>query len=190
MNLKNPETITVVFISNNSRQFHNQTLLSDFTRLSKWHRSGYLNLQRSKACQLIWKKTPDVAIAFDVELPIVVTKNGEVASYLKGYHVYKRVRTPISNKVVQTRREPGNPTDKYAVCVLKDGKVVGHLKKGSNGRFAKTIFYFLPSDTYAKCCVKNTGKPVNLADGEGMQVPCMLELEDQGRCIDVLKQNL
>ena len=121
------------------------------------------------------EKTPDVAIAFDVELPIVVTKNWEVASYVKGYHVYKRVWTPISNEVLQTRKEPENPTDKYAVCVLKDGKVVGHLKKGSNGRSAKAIFYFLRSDTYAKCCIKITGR---------------LELEGQGRYIDVLKQNL
>ena len=30
------------------------------------------------------EKTPDVAIAFDVELLIVVTKNWEVASYVKG----------------------------------------------------------------------------------------------------------
>ena len=136
------------------------------------------------------EKTPDVAIAFDVELPIVVTNNWEVASYVKGYHVYKRVWTTISNEVLQICREPENPTNKYAACVLKDGKVIGHLKKGSNRRFAKTIFYFLRSDTYAKCCVKITGKLVNLADGEGMQVPCMLELEGQGRYIDVLKQNL
>ena len=87
------------------------------------------------------EKTPDVAIAFDVGLPIVVTKNWEVASYVKGYyHVYKRVWTPISNEVLQTRREPENPTDKYAVRALKDGKVVGHFKKGSNGRYTKNNF--------------------------------------------------
>ena len=74
--------------------------------------------------------------------------------------MYKRVWTPISNQVLQTRSEPENPTDKYDVCVLKDGKGVGHLKRSSNGRFAKT-----------------------------MQVPCMLELEGQGRYIDVLKQS-
>ena len=74
------------------------------------------------------EKAPDVAIAFDVELPIVVTKNWEVASYVKGYQVYERVWTPISNEVFQTRREPENPTDKYAVCLLKDGEVVEHLK--------------------------------------------------------------
>ena len=97
--------------------------------------------------------------------------------------MYKRVWTPIS-EVLQ-----------YVVCLLKDGKVVRHLKEGSSGRFEKTIFYFLRSDTYAKCCVKIpgvkiTGKPVNLADGEGMQVPCILEFEGKGRYIDVVNQNL
>ena len=133
------------------------------------------------------EKTPDVAIAFDVELPIVVTKNWEG---LKAITCTKECGHQSLMKLLQTRREPENPTDKYVVCVLKDGKVVGHLKKGGNGGFTKTIFYFLRSDTYAKCCVKITGKPVSLADGEGMQVPCMLELESQGRYIDVSNQNL
>ena len=35
------------------------------------------------------EKTPDVAIAFDVELPIAVKKNWEVVSYFKDYHVTK-----------------------------------------------------------------------------------------------------
>ena len=89
------------------------------------------------------EKTPNVAIAFDVELPIVVTKNWEVASYVKGYHLYKRVWTPIS-EVLQTRREPENPTDKYAVCVLKDGKVWTY-KKGQQWTFCKNNF-LLPTE--------------------------------------------
>ena len=66
------------------------------------------------------EKTSEVAITFYVELLIVVTKNWKVACYVKGYHVYKRMWTPFSNEILQTRREPENPTDKYAVCVLKD----------------------------------------------------------------------
>ena len=30
-------------------------------------------------------------------------------------------------------------TDKYAVCTLKVDKLVGHLKEGKTGRFAKTV---------------------------------------------------
>ena len=72
-----------------------------------------------------------------MELPINVTKDWEVTSYVKGNHVYKRVCTPVSNEVLQTRREPENPTDKYAVCLLKDGKVV---KKGQQLTFLQKQF--------------------------------------------------
>ena len=41
--------------------------------------------------------------------------------------------------------EPDNRMDKFAVCVKINEKIVGHLKKGTSGRFAKAIFYFLRS---------------------------------------------
>ena len=64
--------------------------------------------------------------------------------------------------------------DKYAVAVKKNDVTVGHLPLGKNGKFAKTIFYFLRADPYAQCQVKIKGKPVNL--GDGMQVPCLLNM--------------
>ena len=69
--------------------------------------------------------------------------------------------------------EPRNPVDKYAVAVKKDEKVIGPLPLGENGKFAKTIFYFLRADPYAKCNITVVGKAVNLGDGDGMQVPCI-----------------
>ena len=44
------------------------------------------------------------------------------------------------------RIEPDNCNDKYAVCVEKEKKAVGHLKKEESGKFAKIFFYFLRSD--------------------------------------------
>ena len=58
--------------------------------------------------------------------------------------------------------------DKFAVCVKINEKIVGHLKKGTSGRFAKTIFYFLLSDAYSGAWAKVTGKRCNLGNGEGM----------------------
>ena len=43
-------------------------------------------------------------------------------------------------EILQVRREPENIVDKFAVCVEKDDRVVGHLKKGDSGKFAKPIF--------------------------------------------------
>ena len=79
--------------------------------------------------------------------------------------------SPIIGENLEVVTEPENPVDKYAVCVKKDGKIVGHLKKGNSGRYAKTFFYFLCSDPYSQCTATVKGKRCNLGDGEGLQVP-------------------
>ena len=72
--------------------------------------------------------------------------------------------------------EPDNRMYKFAVCVKINEKIVGHLKKGTSGRFPKIIFYFLLSDAYSSAWAKVTGKRCNLRDGEGMQAsPLQIE---------------
>ena len=72
----------------------------------------------------------------------------------------------------------------------KENKIVGHLPLGKSGKFAKTIFYFLRADELSSCKIVVTGKPVNLGDGEGMQVPCKLVFTGIEKCIDILKRHL
>ena len=86
--------------------------------------------------------------------------------------------------------EPDNRMDKFAVCVKINEKIVGHLKKGTSGRFAKTIFYFLHSDAYSSPWAKVTGKRCNLGDGEGMQAPCKLSLSGQPKFVSLLRKEL
>ena len=75
--------------------------------------------------------------------------------------------------------EPDNRVDKFSVCVEKDQAVVGHLKKGDSGKFAKTIFYFLSSNGYCNCYTKVSGTRCNLKDGEGLQVPFRIMITGQ-----------
>ena len=70
----------------------------------------------------------------------------------------------------------------------KQQKIVGHLKKGATGIFAKTIFYFLRSDPYSSSCAKVTGKRCNHGDGEGLQVPCRLTLSAQAKYMSVFRK--
>ena len=49
--------------------------------------------------------------------------------------------------------EPDNVVDKYAVCVMKNDVIVGHLPHGINGRFIKITLYFLRADKSAECKV-------------------------------------
>ena len=46
--------------------------------------------------------------------------------------------------------EPNNPVDKYVVAITKMKKILGHLPLEDNGKFSKTIFYFLWADPYGK----------------------------------------
>ena len=92
------------------------------------------------------------------------------------------------DEVLKAKIEPTNIVDKYAVSVLHDDRVVGHLKQGKSGRFAKTIFYFLRADIYSSCTV--IGKAINLGDGEGMQVPCQLKFTGQEKYVEILQKEL
>ena len=121
-------------------------------------------------------------------IPIVVVTSTDIVSNIKGYHVYKSVWTPTLQEQVYGEMEPHKPVDKHAVAIKKDEKVVGHLPLGENGKFAKTIFYFLRADPYGKCNITATGKAVNLGDGDEMQVPCILHLSGQKSMVEILKQ--
>ena len=78
--------------------------------------------------------------------------------------------------------EPDNTVEKYAACVKKN-YAIGH---GKNGRFTKMIFYFPGVDKYAKCKVIITRKKVNLGDGEGMQLPCLLKISGTKIMLQIL----
>ena len=115
----------------------------------------------------------------------------EIDSHVKGYHAYLDDWKPCWGEVLQAIPEPNNAVDKYAVCVLKDGEVVGHLKRGKLGHFAKTIFYFLEADQHSSCSVIiKADKAVNFGDGEGMQVPCKLRISGQEKFVNILKKEL
>ena len=83
--------------------------------------------------------------------------------------------------------EPGNPTDKYPVCIEKNENVVGHLLKGKYGRFNKKIFFFLRADEYGSWKVR-INKAINR--GDAMEIECTLEFIGQRRFIDILKGKL
>ena len=124
------------------------------------------------------------------EIKVIVTRNFEMVSCVKGYHVYKTLWNPLIGEFLSCDREPENPMDKYALCVKKENKIVGHLPLGKSRKFAKTIFYFLRADELSSCKIVFMRKPMNLGDGEGMQVPCKLIFTGIKKCNDILKRHL
>ena len=52
---------------------------------------------------------------------------------------------------------------------------IGHLKKGSKEKLAKTIFRFLNADASRSKCSFKSEKAGSLNDGGGIQVLCQLK---------------
>ena len=80
--------------------------------------------------------------------------------------------------------------DKYAVAVINKDRVVGHLMEGKSGKLAKTVFFFLRTDTINSVRVEITGKAVNKSKGKGMQVPYKIIFSGSISALDKLKDIL
>ena len=52
-----------------------------------------------------------------------------VEAMVRGYHAYKDIWTAINGKELPGQREDGNRVDAFAVAIMKDGTVVGHVLK-------------------------------------------------------------
>ena len=111
-----------------------------------------------------WLFICDVNLSIEEDLSILLVKEYDLKTHIKGYHAYMTKWTPKNGEILKARPEPENEYDKYAVAVERCGDVVGHLSKGRSPRFAKTISYFLRASNANCCRVEVTGKRVYLGD--------------------------
>ena len=98
--------------------------------------------------------------------------------------------TKWTPKNIKILKEPENECDKYALAVERCRDVVGHLSKGRSAHFAKTVLYFLPASNENCCRVEVTRERVNLGDGEGLQIPCILHFSGVAEFASKLKDIL
>ena len=98
--------------------------------------------------------------------------------------------TPILGENLSTRPEPKNEIVKYAMAVTTDARVIGHLKKGKTGRYAKTVFYFPRANPMNAARITDTGKTVNFGNGQGMHIPCIILFKREKIFIEVLKRTV
>ena len=114
-------------------------------------------------------------VRLDEEGSLMFLSEWSMESDVMGYHAYKDEWIAEIGETLSTRREPENMEDRYAVCVLKSNAIVGHLKKGQSGRYAKTVFYFLRSDPNSSCTMKVRRRAINLGNGKAssMTLTCI-----------------
>ena len=112
-----------------------------------------------------------VKLSLSYQISQLITIEFETESVIKGYHTYMNDWTPILGENLSTRSEPENEIDKYAVAITKDARVIGHLKKGKTGRYAKTVFYFLRANLMNTISITVTGKGLMLEMGKACKFP-------------------
>ena len=137
-----------------------------------------------------WLFICDINLSIEENLSILLVKEYDLKTHIKGYHAYITKWTPTNGEILKARPEPESEYDKYAVPVERCGDVVGHLFKGKFARFAKTISYFLRAGNENCCRDEVTGKRVNLGDGEGLQIPCIPHFSGEAKFVSKLKNIL
>ncbi len=91
-----------------------------------------------------------------------------VPSCVRGHHVYKNTWSPILGDTLLCERETNNNRDRYAVAVLKQRIVVGHLPE----KISKLCSLFLRREGAVEVVVIGHRRySRNLPQG-GLEVPC------------------
>ena len=106
----------------------------------------------------------------DEPLPIVIDKANSFSfnSYARGYHAYMKIWNPVDGAVLVCTRETDNPHDNYAVSIIRNSYVVGHVPLG----LSKTFSNFLSLPVSTMLCIV-TGKRLNRGAGLGLEISVM-----------------
>ena len=87
----------------------------------------------------------------------------EIYSMVRGHHVYKTVWTPVIEEQLYLEQEYSNPYDDFAVAVIKDHQIVGHIPEN----FAMITWHFISHGGSVYCRITGRRKK-----GKGLEVPC------------------
>ena len=123
----------------------------------------------------------------DELLPIVTDKANSFSchSYARGYQAYMKNWNPVDGAVLVCTRESDNLHDNYAVSIICNSYVVGHVPLGLSNTFSN--FLFLPVSTML-CIV--TGKRINLEAGLGLEILVMYQARGHDKALQWLEKRL
>lgn len=103
----------------------------------------------------------------------------EWISYVRGHHVYCQLGwTPVIGELLTLKRQPDNGYDNYAVAVVKNEDVVGHIPK----TISRLVSHFLMKDGHSAFCEHRVNRGVQL----GVEVPCIYRFYGRQSYLDRL----
>ena len=127
--------------------------------------------QRQKYQKQKWHGTTKLAICYwkisKKKFQFTRFSSYEFDSFIRGYHVYQHIWTPVEGETYSCTREPGNEQDCNAVAVMYEDRVVGHIPLAISKCIS--LFLTLPGSFLE---TKVIGKRINQGGGYGLEVPC------------------
>ena len=123
----------------------------------------------------------------DEPLPIVIDKANSFSfnSYARGYHAYMKIWNPVDGAVLVCTRETDNPHDNYAVSIIRNSYVVGHVPLG----LSKTFSNFLSLPVSTMLCIV-TGKRLNRGAGLGLEILVMYQARGHEKALQWLEKTV
>ena len=119
------------------------------------------------------------------EIPVYTCFSSyEFDSFIRGYHIYQHIWTPVEGETYSCTREPGNEKDCNAVAVMYEGRVVGHIPLAMSNCIS--LFLTLPGSFLE---TKVTGKRFNRG-GYGLEVPCKYRISEQEKAVDWISDHI
>ena len=93
-------------------------------------------------------------------------------SVIHGHHFYKEIWMPVIGLTCD--QEHGNSKDSFAISVINDGKIVGHVPH----ELSRIVWYFIEHDGSVNCRVTGRRKR-----GKGLEVPCVYRFHACKSCM-------
>ena len=106
--------------------------------------------------------------------------------FIHGHHHYQTVWTPELGESLICERELTNPNDRYAVAILKDDIIVGHLRRAQS----KIYSLFLHKNGTIDCTVTVARRYSADLPQFGLEIPCKLVFNSKHEEIKKLKRLL
>lgn len=107
----------------------------------------------------------------------------QLESKIRGYHVYKDIWVAVDGEVLGCRRETSNGHDPFAVAVVKDSTVVGHVPR----RISAICSLFLRRHGTITCRVNGSRRYSRDLPQGGLEVPCILIFSGEAVLVDKVK---
>ena len=99
----------------------------------------------------------------------------EKNSCVHGFHIYMSIWDAVIGEELLYQRDTGNERDRYAVAIMKDGTIIGHLP----WKISWPCSLFLRRGNSITCCVMGHRRYSSDLPQGGLEIPSVLMFEGE-----------